>query len=150
MGAETSLDAAGIKEIIPHRKPFRFIDTITGVEFGRRAVAPLADLMQPELDWIHPQLLHSGTLPLPIIIEALAEVGAVAVLGLPQNKGKIGMLVGVSFSFTSDPIRTDEQVILNVEVTNLRSNFGRAKCQAIVKGEVRAEGNFSFGAASIT
>lgn len=139
------LSETEVDEIIPHRRPFRFIESVLEVEFGRRAVAMMSDLSQPGYKWIEAHFPSFHVVPGAIILEALAEVGAVAVLGLPQNRNKIAMLTG------ADQIRWRKEVIpgqplrLETEITNLRSNFGRGYGKAILNGDVlAAEGSISF------
>ena len=78
--------AKEIMEIIPHRQPFMLIDTIEELEPGVRAVGKkCVSFNEPFFNGHFP---GNPVMPGVLIIEALAQVGAVAILGLPENKGK--------------------------------------------------------------
>lgn len=134
-----------LEQIIPHRRPFRFIDEIIAVEFGKKASAYLSDLTKPEYEFLKSHFPSYHLVPGAIILEALAEVGAVAVLGMPENRDKIAVLAGADRFKWRHEIKPGQKVILETEITNLRSNYGRGKGQAILDGKVAAEGVISFG-----
>ncbi len=138
------LSRAEIDAIIPHRAPFLFVDRISEVEFGQRAVGWIDDVSQHEL-------ILSGhfpgfpVLPGAILVEALAEVGAVAALGLEGYRGKIGVLAGLDGWKFRRMARPGDQVRLEAVLLRLRTNFGRGRLRATVEGEVAAEGELTFG-----
>lgn len=134
------LDEAQIEEIIPHRKPFRFVDEVLEVEFGKRAVGIMSDLTQPGYEWIKAHFPSSQFVPGAIILEALAELGAIAVLGLPENRGKIAMLTGHDNWRYHQPVIPRERLQLEAEVIRLRTKFGRGQVQALKDGIVIARG----------
>jgi 3-hydroxyacyl-[acyl-carrier-protein] dehydratase len=138
------LSQADIEAIIPHRAPFLFVDRITDVEFGRRAVGWIDDVARH-------QLILSGhfpgfpVLPGAILVEALAEVGAVAALGLDGYRGKLGVLAGLDGWKFRRMARPGDQVRLEAELLRLRTSFGRGRLSATIDGEVAAEGELTFG-----
>jgi 3-hydroxyacyl-[acyl-carrier-protein] dehydratase len=138
------LDSAAIQRLIPHRPPFLFVDRITELEEGRRAVGWLDDVGRHEL-------ILSGhfpgfpVLPGAILVEALAEVGAVAALGLPAYRGKIAVLAGLDGWKFRRMARPGDQVRLEAELLRLRGAFGKGRLRATVGGEVAAEGALTFG-----
>lgn len=140
---EQHLGRAEIEAIIPHRVPFIFVDEVLEVEWGKRAVGIIRDVNQ------HASLLAGHfpgfpVMPGALLVEALAEVGAVAVLGLPQNKGKIAMLTGLdSWKFRS-PALPGHAVLLAADITALRSNYGRGHGRATIEETLLAEGDLSF------
>ena len=83
-----------IMEIIPHRQPFLLIDTVEELEPGVRAVAKkCVSYNEPFFAGHFPQ---EPVMPGVLIIEALAQAGCVAMLGKPENKGKIGYFGGIN------------------------------------------------------
>ena len=88
------LDRAAIEAIIPHRDPFMFVDEIVEIEYGRRAVGVIHDVgaFAAVLAGHFPGY---PVMPGALLVEALAEVGAVAALGLSENRGKIAVLTGL-------------------------------------------------------
>jgi len=143
----TTLSREQIQEIIPHRDPFLFVDRIIEVEYGKRAVGILDDLEKTNHKfWIKGHFPSFPVIPGAILLEALAEVGAVAALGLPENKGKLAMLTGVDnwrFRHAAIP---GKQIRLEAELTRMRHKFGTGHVRAITTDAVvLAEGDLSFG-----
>ncbi|MFH1833314.1 MAG: 3-hydroxyacyl-[acyl-carrier-protein] dehydratase FabZ [Candidatus Levyibacteriota bacterium] len=133
-----SLTREQVMGIIPHRPPTFFVESIT-VQPGEWAVGIMTD-------WTNDPVLGTRkTFPQPLIIEALSEAGAVAILGLPENKGKLAVLTGVNNFKFGQPIERREEVILEAELGKMRSNYGKGHVRASVNGEIRAEGEISFG-----
>ncbi len=87
------LDVNGIKEIIPHRYPFLLVDCIEEMEPGVKAVGyKNVTVNEPFFQGHFPQ---KPVMPGVLIVEALAQVGAVAVLSLEENKGKLAFFGGI-------------------------------------------------------
>ena len=134
-----------IEQIIPHRRPFRFIDQILEVEFGKRATALLNDLSTPEYDWIRSHFPSYHLVPGVILLEALAEVGGIAILGLPENRNKIALLTGADRVRWHKEIKPGDIVKLEAEITHLHSRFGRGFGRAILDdNNVALEGLITF------
>jgi 3-hydroxyacyl-[acyl-carrier-protein] dehydratase len=145
-GERTVLDRAQIMDILPHRDPFLFVDRIVELELGKRAVGILDDLLQANhAYWVRGHFPSFPVIPGAILIEALAEVGAVAALGLPENKGKIAMLTGVDKCRFRHAAQPGKLIRLEAELTRMRSKFGTGHVRAITEdGVMLAEADLSF------
>jgi 3-hydroxyacyl-[acyl-carrier-protein] dehydratase len=135
------LTKAAIEAILPHRDPFLFVDRIVELEAGKRAVGILADLTTNEF------LAHLPTIPGPIMLEALAQVGAVGALSASENQEKLVLLAGVNDASFTREAQLGTQVRLEAELTHFRGNFGKARVRATWEGDTLVEGILSFAIA---
>jgi 3-hydroxyacyl-[acyl-carrier-protein] dehydratase len=138
----TILTATEIQAIIPHRYPFLLVDRIVELKEGIRAVGIKAvSLGEPFFSGHFP---HHPVMPGVLIAEALAQVGAVAVLHGSPSRDRIPFLAGLdNFRFKRQVVPGD---LLRLEVTlqQLRSRAGKGHGIATVDGEVVAEGDILF------
>ena len=138
----TTLSSAEIQKIIPHRYPFLLVDKIIEMEWGKRAVG-IKNVTANEY-FFQGHFPDYPVMPGVLIIEAIAQVGAVAVLGMPENRGKIAFFAGV------DEVRFKRQVVpgdtlrLEVTMTRLRGPIGQGIGEATVNGELACRGSFMF------
>ncbi|MFN8533737.1 MAG: 3-hydroxyacyl-ACP dehydratase FabZ [Dehalococcoidia bacterium] len=139
-----SLSREEIEALIPHREPFIFLDRIIECEFGVRAVGEIDDVSQYQEHVLRGHFPAFPVLPGAIIVEALAEVGAVAALGLPENRGKIAMLTGLDGWKFRHPARPGDKVRLETTLIRSRGRFGKGKGVATIDGKLVAEGEVSF------
>lgn len=136
------LDSRDIQAIIPHRFPFLLVDRILEIEPGKRAVG-LKNVSAGE-PFFAGHFPGFPVMPGVLIVEALAQVGAVALLQLPDFRGKIAFFAGI------DGVRFKRQVVpgdvlrLEVELGRLRRGFGSGTGRATVDGEVAAQGELLF------
>ncbi|MHA0856250.1 3-hydroxyacyl-ACP dehydratase FabZ [Paenibacillus sp. CMAA1364] len=136
------LNVNQIQEIIPHRPPFLLVDRIIEMEDGKRAVGiKNVTINEPFFTGHFPGY---PVMPGVLITEALAQVGAVAILNLESNKGKIGFLAGLdNFRFRGQVVPGDT-LRLEVEITRLKGSIGKGHAIATVEGKVVAEGDIMF------
>jgi 3-hydroxyacyl-[acyl-carrier-protein] dehydratase len=139
-----ALSRAEIERLLPHREPFLFLDRIVECEFGQRAVGEIDDVGQYQEHVLRGHFPSFPVLPGAIIVEALAEVGAVAALGLPENAGKIAMLTGLDGWKFRRPARPGDKLRLETTLVRSRGRFGRGRGVATVDGALVAEGELSF------
>ena len=136
------LDAQQIKEIIPHRYPFLLVDKVTEKEEGKRVVGlKNVTINEPFFQGHFPKY---PVMPGVLILEALAQVGAIAVLDMEQNKGKIGFLAGVDKCRFKRQVKPGDQLRLEVEILRMKCPIGKGKGIATVNGEVACEAEIMF------
>lgn len=138
----TELSSPEIQGIIPHRYPFLFVDRIVEMEAGSRAVGLKAvSVDEPFFQGHFPRY---PVMPGVLIAEALAQVGAVAILPSRDMTGRIAYLAGLdNFRFRRQVVPGDV-LRLEVTLTQLRSRAGKGHGVATVDGEVAAEGDITF------
>ena len=138
----TELNSMQIQQVIPHRFPFLLVDRIVELEEGRRAVGIKAvSIGEPFFAGHFPGY---PVMPGVLIAEALAQVGAVAVLHSTGSDGRIAFLAGLdNFRFRRQVVPGD---LLRLEVTlsQIRKSAGRGHGIATVDGQVAAEGDITF------
>lgn len=136
------LGSREIQEIIPHRWPFLLVDRIIDLQPGEGAVG-IKNVTSGEL-FFQGHFPGYPILPGVLIIEALAQVGAVAVLSLPENKGKIALFAGVDgFRFRA-PVLPGDSLRLEVKLTRMRGPIGKGTAKATVEGRAVADGELTF------
>ncbi|MFP7492565.1 3-hydroxyacyl-ACP dehydratase FabZ [Terribacillus sp. 179-K 1B1 HS] len=135
-------DVQQIKEIIPHRYPFLLVDQITEIEEGKRAVAKKnVTINEPFFQGHFPDY---PVMPGVLIIEALAQTGAFAMLMKEENKGKIGFLAGVDKCRFKRQVKPGDTLKLEVEIIRLKGPVGKGKATATVDGELACEAEITF------
>ena len=136
------LDVKQIQEILPHRYPFLLVDRILELEEGRRAVGiKNVTINEPYFQGHFP---GHPVMPGVLIIEAMAQVGAVAVLKLPEFAGKIALFAGIDKARFRRQVLPGDQLRIVAEIIKLRGNIGKAKAMAYVDGELAAEAELMF------
>ncbi|WP_038038795.1 3-hydroxyacyl-ACP dehydratase FabZ [Thermorudis peleae] len=136
------LDAQAIQRIIPHRYPFLLVDRIVEIEWGKRAVGiKNVTVNEPFFQGHFP---GNPIMPGVLIIEALAQVGAVAVLGMPEYRGKLAFFAGIDRVRFKRPVRPGDTLRLEVELEKMRRSIGIGQGRATVDGELVAEGSLMF------
>jgi 3-hydroxyacyl-[acyl-carrier-protein] dehydratase len=136
------LDITQIQEIIPHRPPFLLVDRILELEPGKRAVG-LKNVTMNEPHFVG-HFPGFPVMPGVLVLEALAQVGAVAMLAVEENRGKIGLFAGVDDFRWRGQVVPGDTVTLEVEVVRLKGPIGKGQAVAKVGDKVVAEGMLMF------
>jgi len=140
------LGAGEIQQIIPHRWPFLLVDRVIDLQPGEGAVG-IKNVTATEFCF-QGHFPGHPVFPGVLIIEALAQVGAVAVLSLPQHKGKIILFAGVDNFRFREPVFPGDSLRLEVKFTKMRGNIGKGAAKASVEGKTVAEGELTFAIAN--
>lgn len=136
------LDIQQIKEIIPHRYPFLLVDKVLEVEEGKRAIGIKNVTVNEE--FFNGHFPDYPVMPGVLIVEALAQVGAVAMLKKEENRGRLAFFAGIDNCRFKRQVRPGDQLRLEVEMTRVRGAIGKGKAIATVDGEIACETEITF------
>lgn len=131
-----------IKSIIPHREPFLLVDEITELKPVQNAKGRL--FVDPNFDFFKGHFPEKKVMPGVLIIESLAQVGAVILLSEERYKGKIAYFTGIKNAKMRKQVLPGDSLDLNVEITRLKANFGMGRAEAYVEGELAVSCEISF------
>lgn len=136
------LNIKDIMSILPHRYPFLLVDKITELESGKRAVGiKNVTINEPFFQGHFP---GEPIMPGVLIVEALAQVGGVAVLSMPDHKGKLALFTGINNFRFKQMVKPGDQLELSVTMTAMRGHLGKGEAEAKVDGKVVASGELWF------
>ena len=131
-----------IMEIIPHRQPFLLIDTVEELEPGVRAVAKkCVSYNEPYFAGHFPT---EPVMPGVLIVEALAQTGAVAILGMPENKGKTAYFAGINSAKFKQKVVPGDVLLLETEIIKQKGPIGVGKAVAKVGEKIACVAELTF------
>ena len=133
-----SLDVNEIMKIIPHRYPFLLVDRIEEIVPGERVVGlKNVTINEPFFAGHFP---GAPVMPGVLILEAMAQVGAVMVLkDLPDRENKLVFFVAIESAKFRRPVLPGDQLRIEVPAQSLRAKFGNMRGEAFVDGKLAAE-----------
>ncbi|MBN9655287.1 3-hydroxyacyl-ACP dehydratase FabZ [Halobacillus litoralis] len=136
------LDIQQIKEIIPHRYPFLLIDQVEEIVEGERAVGyKNVTMNEPFFQGHFPDY---PVMPGVLITEAMAQMGAVAMLKKEENQGKLAFFTGIDKCRFKRQVKPGDRLKLEVEIVRLKGPVGKGKATASVDGEIACEAEIMF------
>ncbi|HOE63201.1 MAG TPA: 3-hydroxyacyl-ACP dehydratase FabZ [Candidatus Sumerlaeota bacterium] len=136
------LDVEQICEIIPHRFPFLLVDKVLNFdEQGNVEGYKNLTINEPFFQGHFPV---KPIMPGVLVIEALAQMGAVFILAKPENRGRIAFLAGVDNARFRRPVVPGDRLDLKLCDMRLKGSFGKVHGIASVNGQIAAEADISF------
>jgi 3-hydroxyacyl-[acyl-carrier-protein] dehydratase len=131
-----------IETILPHREPFLLVDEVVELEPGRRVVATRE---VREDDWWFPgHFPQRPVMPGVLVVEAMAQTGAVAVLVEEENRGKIAFFAGIDECRFKRVVEPGDVLRLECEIDAVRGPVGRGKATARVGDALAARATLTF------
>lgn len=131
-----------VMEKLPHRYPFLLVDRVLELEPGKKGVGiKNVTINEPFFQGHFP---GTPIMPGVLIVEAMAQLGGVIVLGMPENQGKLAFLAGIDDMRFRRQVVPGDQLRLEVEITRIRGSIGKGRGRALVDNEVVAEGSILF------
>lgn len=131
-----------IKELIPHRYPFLLVDKILELEVGKKAIGiKNVSANEPFFQGHFPKY---PIMPGVLIVEAMAQVGAIAMMSIEENKGKLGVFAGIDKVRFKKEVRPGDTLKMEVEMISIKRSIGKAKASAYVDEELVCSGELMF------
>jgi 3-hydroxyacyl-[acyl-carrier-protein] dehydratase len=137
-----TLDRDGIKAIIPHREPFLLVDRVLEHVPGESAVGELD--VTDAMFWVPGHFPEYAVMPGVLIVEACAQVGAVALLSLPENRGRIAFFAGIEKVRFKRQVRPGETLRMSCAITKRRGPIGFGEAKAYVGDHLVCAGELMF------
>lgn len=131
-----------IKDIIPHRYPFLLIDKVVEMEVGKSVKAVKCVSVNEPFFVGHFPSHH--VMPGVLLIESMAQAGAVAILSMEEYKGKIAFFSGIKEAKFRREVRPGDKLDIDLEIVKLRKNYGTGKGIISCEGQVCMEASISF------
>ncbi len=131
-----------IESILPHRPPFLLLDEIVELTPGERAVGRYA--VPEDGWWFAGHFPGRPVMPGVLIVEAMAQAGAVAALSLPENRGRLALFAGVDDCRFKRMVEPGDVLTLTCEIDQVRGPIGRGKATAHVDGALATRAMLTF------
>lgn len=136
------MDINEIMQVIPHRYPFLLVDRILELEPGKKAVG-IKNVSGNE-PFFQGHFPGYPVMPGVLIIEALAQAGAVAVLSMPEMENKLALFAGIDGARFRRQVVPGDQLRLEVEILKFKGPLGKGRGVATVDGKLAAEAELVF------
>ena len=136
------LDRAGIEAILPHRAPFLLIDEVVELEPGQHVVA--RKRVREDEWYLRGHFPGRPVMPGVLIVEAMAQTGAVAVLSEEKNRGRIALFAGIDATRFKRIVEPGDELELEGTLEHVRGPIGKGRARATVEGQLAARGTLTF------
>jgi len=136
------LDRAAIEAILPHREPFLMIDEVLELEPGERVVA--RKRVREDEWYLRGHFPGRPVMPGVLIVEAMAQTGAVAVLSEAENRGRLALFAGIDDTRFKRIVEPGDELELECTLEQVRGPVGKGRARATVDGQLAARGTLTF------
>ena len=136
------LDRDAIEAILPHREPFLLIDEVLELEPGQRVLA--RKRVRDDEWYLRGHFPGRPVMPGVLIVEAMAQTGAVAVLSEEENRGRLALFAGIDDTRFKRIVEPGDELELECTLEQVRGPIGKGKARATVDGELAARGTLTF------
>lgn len=131
-----------VQNVLPHRYPFLLVDKILDIETGKKAVGlKNVTINEPFFQGHFP---GTPIMPGVLIVEAMAQVGGIAILSMEEYKGKLAVLTGIEKMKFRKQVVPGDTLIMEAELIAFKMGIGKARVCAKVEGKIAAEGVMMF------
>ena len=137
-----TLSSVQIAEILPHRYPFALVDRILDYESGQWAIG--RKCVSRNEEFFNGHFPGQPVMPGVLILEALAQTGAVAALSLPENKGRLALFGGIKNARFRKQVIPGDVLTLHCELVEQRGPVGIGKASAYADGKCVATAELTF------
>lgn len=142
MTLEMPLDSVAIRQILPHRYPFLLVDRILEITPGERAVGiKNVTSNEPFFEGHFPEY---PVMPGVLIVEAMAQVGGVALLSLNEHAGKMALFAGIDNVRFKRQVKPGDTIRMEVTLGTFRRGIGMGSATSTVDGELACRGELMF------
>src|SRR5215218_1605681 len=131
-----------IESILPHREPFLLIDEVVEFEAGKRVVARRR--VRAEEWYFGGHFPGRPVMPGVLIVEAMAQTGAVAVLAQEENRGKIALFAGIDDVRFKRIVEPGDELVFECRLEAVRGPVGKGRATAHVADQLAARGTLTF------
>ena len=131
-----------IEQILPHREPFLLLDEVIAVEPGVRVVA--RKRVREDEWYLAGHFPGRPIMPGVLMVEAMAQAGAVAVLAGDENRGKLALFAGIDDVRFKRIVVPGDEIELTCELERVRGSIGRGRVTATVDGQLAVRGTLTF------
>jgi 3-hydroxyacyl-[acyl-carrier-protein] dehydratase len=131
-----------IEQILPHREPFLLLDEVLELEPGSHVVA--RKTVREDEWYLAGHFPGWPVMPGVLIVEAMAQAGAVAVLSEEENRGRMALFAGIDDVRFKRIVEPGDELELRCDLERVRGPIGRGKATAHVGGDLAARGTLTF------